>query len=98
MGGNVFDLERSIAEWRNQMLAAGIKFPVPLDELEIHLREEIERQVRSGLNPQQAFEAAAQQIGEAKAVKSEFNKIERKIMTRIAIIGLGIFAILVGRP
>ena len=39
----MFDLEQSITNWRKQMLAAGIKSPVPLEELEIHLREEIER-------------------------------------------------------
>ena len=43
------DLEKSIAEWRRQMLAAGIKTPVPLEELEIHLREEIEQQMKSGI-------------------------------------------------
>ena len=52
----MFDLEQSIADWRQQMLAAGIKTPVPLEELEIHLREEIERQMKSGLNEQDAFE------------------------------------------
>jgi hypothetical protein len=46
----MFNLEQSIIEWRKQMLAAGIKTPVPLDELEIHLREEIERQMASGLD------------------------------------------------
>jgi len=39
----MFELEKSIADWRRQMLAAGIKSPLPLEELEIHLREEIER-------------------------------------------------------
>lgn len=39
MEENMFDLEQSIAEWRRQMLAAGIKTPVPLEDLEIHLRE-----------------------------------------------------------
>ena len=48
----MFDLEQSIGKWRRQMLAAGIKTPVPLEELEIHLREEIERQIKSGLNEQ----------------------------------------------
>ena len=32
------------------------QMPVPLEELEIHLREDVERQMRSGLNEQQAFE------------------------------------------
>ena len=45
----MFDLEKAIADWRRQMLAAGIKTPVPLEELESHLREEIEQQMKSGL-------------------------------------------------
>src|SRR5476651_655166 len=71
----MFDLEQSIAEWRTQMLAAGIKTPVPLEELEIHLREEIERQMKSGTNPQQAFENSVQQMGHADELKGEFKKI-----------------------
>ena len=57
------------------MLAAGIKTPVPLEELEIHLREEIERQMRSGLSAQQAFGIAARKIGQAPELKREFKKI-----------------------
>ena len=70
----MFNLEQSIANWRQQMLAAGIKTPVPLEELESHLREEIERQIKLGMGKRQAFEAAAQQIGEAKQIKMEFRK------------------------
>jgi hypothetical protein len=69
----MFSLEQSIAEWRKQMLAAGIKSPVPLEELENHLREEIERQVKVGLSEQQAFHLAARQIGEAEQLNKEFN-------------------------
>jgi hypothetical protein len=71
----MFDLEPSIADWRAQMLAAGIKMPVPLEELEIHLREEIERQVKSGTNEQKAFENAVGRIGQANPLKQEFKKI-----------------------
>lgn len=56
------------------MLAAGIKTPVPLEELESHLREEIEEQVRSGINEQQAFEVTVLQIGPGKELKTEFTK------------------------
>jgi hypothetical protein len=72
----MFDLEQSIADWRTQMLAAGIKTPVPLEELEIHLREEIERKMKSGLNEQRAFEISVQQIGQAQPLKMEFKKID----------------------
>jgi len=70
----MFDLEQSIAEWRRQMLAAGIKTPVPLEELEIHLREDMEAQAQSGLNAQQAFENSVQRIGQADELKREFRK------------------------
>jgi hypothetical protein len=72
----MFNLEQSIAKWRKQMLAAGIKTPVPLEELEIHLRENIERQIQSGMNDQEAFEVANQQIGKANLLKEEFAKVE----------------------
>jgi hypothetical protein len=92
----MFDLEQSISEWRKQMLAAGIKFPVPLEELENHLREEMERQMQSGLNEQKGFEISVQKIGQPKVLKNEFKKSERTFMKRTLIILFGIFAILFG--
>jgi hypothetical protein len=71
----MFELEKSVGPWRQEMLAAGIKTPVPLEELEIHLREEIERQMQSGSNPEKAFELAAQKIGPVHMLKTEFAKI-----------------------
>ncbi len=73
----MFNLEQSIADWRRQMLAAGIQTPVPLEELESHLRDEIERQTKSGSSAQKAFDAAMQQIGQAHALENEFKKIGR---------------------
>jgi hypothetical protein len=71
----MFNLEQAVAEWRRQMVKAGIKTPVPLDELEIHLREDIAQQMRSGLNAQQAFGIAAKKIGQAPELKREFKKV-----------------------
>ena len=87
----MFNLEQLIAEWRRQMLAAGIKTPVPMDELEIHLRDEIGRQMKSGLSGQKAFEISIQRIGQPKMLKSEFKKNESTAMKKI-----GIFAIFIG--
>jgi hypothetical protein len=70
----MFDLEQSIAEWRKQMLAAGIKAPVPLEELESHLREEVEERIKLGLSEQQAFEATVLQIGQGQELQTEFAK------------------------
>ena len=75
----MFDLEQvHRGHGGEQMLAAGIKTPVPLEELESHLREEIERQMKSGLNAQQAFEIAVQKIGQADVLKNEFKKLARQ--------------------
>jgi hypothetical protein len=71
----MFDLEQAITDWRQQMLAAGIKTPVPLEELESHLREDVEQQMRSGLSAQQAFGIATKEIGQAPELKREFKKI-----------------------
>ena len=78
------------------MLAAGIKTPVPLEELESHLREEIERQMKSGLSEQTAFEISVRQAGQPKALKREFKKSERIFMKRIVIIMAALFGMVMG--
>jgi hypothetical protein len=70
----MFDLEQTIANWRAQMLVAGIKTPVPLDELENHLREEIGRLTKSGLSEQSTFEIAAGKIGQPGKLKRNLKK------------------------
>lgn len=75
-------LKKSILEWRQQMLAAGIKTPVPLEELENHLLEEIERQMKSGLNEQQAFIAAVGKIGQTKMLHKEFQLLKNTFMKK----------------
>jgi leader peptidase (prepilin peptidase)/N-methyltransferase len=71
----MFNLDQAVAEWRRQMLAAGIRTPVPLEELESHLRDDVEQQVQSGSDAQQAFVAAVLRIGHAGALKGEFTKL-----------------------
>ena len=71
----MFNLDHAITEWQKQMLAAGIKTPVPLEELEIHLREDIAQQMQSGLSAQQAFGIAVKKIGQAPELKREFKKV-----------------------
>jgi hypothetical protein len=79
----MFNLEQSIAEWRQQMLAAGIKTPVPLEELESHLREEMQERIQSGLNEQAAFDMTIRQIGRAEVLKTEFAKVRETIYERL---------------
>src|SRR5689334_9817710 len=95
----MFDLEQSIAEWRRQMTVGGVKNPGVLDELESHLREDLERQTRTGIDVQNAFAAAVKKIGSAGALKNEFNKstastILEKMMIAAAVLVLVFGALL----
>jgi hypothetical protein len=71
----MFDLERAIRKWRGQVAAGGIT-PPTLDELESHLREEVDQQVGSGADAQQAFETAIQRMGAPRELRREFAKLE----------------------
>ena len=96
------NLEQSISEWCQQMLSAGVKSPIPLDELESHLRDEIEHQTTKGLSETEAFLAAVKHIGQAHAIKTEFKKVERTMSVRqwkvfkIVILGFITFFSLAG--
>src|SRR5215469_18035630 len=72
----MFDLEQAIAQWRRQMLAAGIQSAESLDELENHLREEVNERMKSGQKPKQAFEIAVDKIGRPRLLKAEFAKVD----------------------
>ena len=92
----MFDLEKKISDWRQQMLAAGIRSPVPLEELEIHLREEIERQMKAELNGQEAFEFSLKQVGLPEMLEVEFDKNERIFMSQSMKTTAGIIGLVVG--
>jgi hypothetical protein len=98
----MFNLEQSITEWRKQMLAAGIQTPVPLEELESHLREEVGAQIKLGLGERQAFEMAVKTIGRSTELKKEFKKASgasvwlERTMIGIAAIFIGFIVFLGG--
>jgi hypothetical protein len=91
----MFNLEQSITQWRQQMLTAGIKTPVPLEELESHLREDIAQQMQSGLSAQQAFGIAMKKIGRALELKREFKKVSAPMETQKIIKLAGVICVAV---
>ncbi len=70
----MFNLEQAIEQWRRQVEAAGLNSAEALDELECHLRDDVEVQVLSGLDTQSAFELAAQRLGTPVELSKEFAK------------------------
>jgi hypothetical protein len=71
----MFDLEKSIADWRRQMLTGGMNSPQILDELESHLREETLRLISQGLPANEAFETSRSRLGNSDSLHHEFNKL-----------------------
>ncbi len=71
----MFNLEQAIAEWREHLAASGIKSSQVLDELESHLREDMEQQARPGSTAQQTFANAVQRLGQATVLECEFDKV-----------------------
>jgi hypothetical protein len=77
------------------MAAGGIRSAVVLDELESHLREDVEREVRAGWEEAAAFENAVKRMGRSDLLKVEFAKIKEskeKRMSRIIGIACCVFA------
>jgi len=68
------NLEANITDWRQRMQAAGIQSPVPLEELEEHLREEVERQVKLGMTEAEAFQSAICLVGQPGRLRAEFSR------------------------
>src|SRR5690349_10609384 len=96
---NMPDLEKRIADWRAGMLAAGIHSPETLDELEGHLREDMECEMKAGADEDEAFHRAAARLGPASTLHEEFAKAggevsagERRVNR---ILGAGLTAVYV---
>lgn len=69
----MYPLETKIQSWRKEMQAAGIGPGERRDELESHLREGFEERVRAGMTDEAAFASAAGCLGQAPALKREYD-------------------------
>jgi len=91
----MFDIEQAIVAWRRQMVAGGLKRSEALDELEAHLRDDIEQGMRSGLSAETAFDGSVQRLGGAGVLKGEFAKAlgvkHRHFIYRGLVLGIGVF-------
>lgn len=97
------DLETQIAAWRRQMLAAGIKTPSTLDELESHLREEIDRLRATGVSETEALSLAVSRLGQPATMQVEFKKLGRPALSAANVVtavwaGLILLLILIFLP
>ncbi len=93
--------EKQISDWRQAMAKASNHREELLDELEAHLRDEIDRLLRAGTSPDNVFQLALSNLGAPAAIAPEFDKLLLGAraqwlpvkLARIFVIGL---AVLVG--
>jgi hypothetical protein len=71
----MFDLEKALLNWRQQVKDAGLRDEELLRELENHLRDDIGESVRNGATLQEAFASALRRMGQAHELGTEFGKI-----------------------
>ncbi|HEX3720808.1 MAG TPA: hypothetical protein VH595_22890 [Verrucomicrobiae bacterium] len=73
----MFDLEKAVTEWRRHMIAGGLTNSDTLDELESHLRDDVNRRIRAGVAPRDAFESAVQEIGPGSSPPGGIRQCDR---------------------
>jgi hypothetical protein len=72
---NMFDVSKSLNDWREQLRQGGRCRQEDIDELEEHLREEMTKLVRIELSDEEAFLLAARRLGGVDALGEEFEKV-----------------------
>jgi len=93
----MFDREQAIADWRRKLTAAGIWALDALDELESHLRDDVDALLRTGIAEQQAFETAVARIGNVQTLEGEFNR-EYKIKDAVLLVVMILYFLASGIP
>jgi hypothetical protein len=92
----MFDLNEQIKKWRCALVQSEAFDKSDIDELESHLKEEIERLITLKLSEEEAFWGAIHRIGDRGALASEFAKVNWPAMLkrRIFWMAAGILAYL----
>ncbi len=78
----MFDLNDHIRKWRSNLARSQTLETSDIDELESHLREEIEQLVASKLSHEEAFLVARHRLGDAASLAEEFAKINGSVLWR----------------
>ncbi len=78
----MFDVNQQIGQWRQSLGQSESVIPSDLDELESHLRDQIDHLAAAGLSQQEAFYIAQQRIGDALTLPMEFAKVNGSAIFR----------------
>ena len=78
----MFDLNQEILKWRNSLAQSDPLDELAVDELESHLREQIECLASDNLSEEESFWLARRRLGRADDLAGEFAKINRSAVLR----------------
>lgn len=89
----MFELNEQIEKWRNSLIASKSFQMQDIDELESHLRDEIDELSDTKLSPEEVFVIAINRLGYIDNLAGEYAKVNRNTakINRITLILLGIF-------
>ncbi len=73
--GMKFDIEQKIKNWKDYLNSRGSFLPDDLEELETHLRDEIDALQKNGLDAEEAYFIGIKRLGKSDALSREFYKI-----------------------
>jgi len=92
----MFDLNEKIAKWRSNLAQSETLAGSDIDELENHLREEIEQLTILKLSDEEAFMVAAHRLGSTDNLAAEYGKINSgmKLRRRLSFMIAGVLAYL----
>ena len=71
----MFDLEKALATWRRFHAYRRVFTADDLDELEQHVRDQVEALRAEGLSDQEAFRRAMHEMGDHAQAESEYRKV-----------------------
>ncbi|MFB0554235.1 MAG: hypothetical protein ACETWQ_13085 [Phycisphaerae bacterium] len=78
----MFDLNEQIIKWRSNLAQSQTLGNSDIDELESHLREEIENLTSLKLSDEEAFLIATHRLGSTDSLAEEYEKINRGVKFR----------------
>ena len=85
----MFDVETQISSWKDYLRARGNFKEPDIEELEGHLREEIDNLQAKGLSVDEAFFISVKRLGNADALSREFSKINTESLWKQLMIEPG---------
>ena len=90
----MFNVDEQIRQWRRELNNAEVCHASDLEELEIHLRDEIKNLGDKGLSNEEAFVVASRRLGDKGSLTREFAKVNSQTLfiRRMLWICVGVLA------